>query len=1058
MSSSKQNKPKLTDSEECRKKKNILIQDNRRKKPTRFTGEPSIFTKLPSNSDIQKEIRISQNSLQGALSMAKAVSAILEIRKGRDGKEMEFCNSELEVENLKNIKCQAGQDSQIQNDNDLGPHLAPQKNSIPEPGAVSQSMTKDQSVLTEQADLHDFSVNYEQHSTTTPAPSDDGVCTKVTQVSQTQNDHLQPNCCDCEHCLEYVASQGKRQQRKVRFEDPAASKITGTEVFKSALKNYSNSSQHIDECSCDKKKLPISPCNSAIVHVKASFLSEENLGNTDAQPEKRLVVQALPSLTIKRDLSVQKVPSVSIPSPGAPPYVPSQQNVGLCEMSYSQIQSDQRSCMLKTSSGKESSDKHVLKAKPKLHDGYRKHIHHGRIAGTSLNDETRKHSSQGQRSSKGSCDSPVLGKRSRVTDASLRKLLSQEKYYSCCRKCRTNYFLTDLYYGVCGKCDNIPSQTHEEKQHMCDSTPDVVKAAASLNQCTTCLRHFPKSELFHGHCIQCQIMKNKMRLFQCNVCLNSVPSTEYVNGKCNRCHYRFKSDTQKDLLDAYPVLQGPTMDRILDTVLNETPFFSNVNEVQSIDRSPSTTESISFQENKETDPLFRANEKGTKSFTLQEEIMETQVLVANDKTRKSSVNSYKAHFATKDYVRDSDINRKNKSIKTPLEGSKQNNKQEVMFKNFESGDDCGLHATVLKFQETPYTGPPETEHLSSSSGLQTYNEEDISRRSTGSSQLEAQAAYDKFNNNDDVGGDANDDTGSYEQDFESESKCSDIELEVSKDNGGYSRMYPSAAPNVVYGTEEQDTRAYVHRTAETQTSGKDLPKRNPKRVSKNLGTRLPIMGNAQHHGSNTKNIGSSDPGKVLQLDNNVLEPDDETEESSNRIYSDKSDDTSESLSYTNMKAKNSSRNKSRDHGNISKTLHNRNRRPHKYCHSDHIESSESAEQSKYSSSESNSHAATSKNIDYSHKRSFRDLQNRTKLNSDPAVDERKYSVSKCHQQCFDDNYNRKKSVQTLKIASVKEHPQSPRRVAMPKETAACRNKPKDYNSGKKHLKHTTTYM
>jgi hypothetical protein len=1019
-----------------------------KKKPTSFTRQSCIFTKRPSNSDIQKEIRKSQDSLQGALSTAKAISAILKVRTGRDGKEMQFRNSELEFETFKNIKSQAGHDTQIQNDNDVGLHLASQIRSIPEPGGVSQSMTKDQIVLTDQADMPDVSLNYKQRSTRSPVPSNVCVRTKLMHESQTQNDHSQPCSCDCEHCLEYVASQVKRRQMKLRSEDPAAFKNTDTKVLKSTLKNDS----------CAKEKMHIGPCNSAVIHSKASFPSEENVGNTDPQPERRLVVQALPSLTIKRDLSVQKVPSVSIPSPGAPPYVPLQQNVGLCEMSHSQVQLGQRACMSKTCNDNRSTDKRVLKAKPKLHDGYRQYILHEHTAGTTLKDETRKHSDQEQRSSRGSCASSVSGKRSRMTDASLRKLLSPEKYHRWCRRCKNNSPLTDLYYGVCGKCRNIPSSSHEVKQYVCDSTPDVVKAAACLDRCMTCLRHFPKSELFHGHCIQCQIVKNKMRLFQCNICLNSVPSTEYVNGKCNRCHYRFKSDTQKDELDTHPVLQGPKMDRILNTVLDETPFFFNINEAQCIDKSPSTRESTSIQKNKESDPLFRANKKGAKSYMVQEETMKTQYFIANDRTRKNSVNNRKAHFATEEYLKGNDINKENKSIKTHLDESKQNNKQEVMFQNFESDDECEFHGTIRAAsvcQKTPYTGPPETGHLSSSLGIHNYDEEDISSGSNGSSWMEVQATYDRSRNYD--GGIANSDIDGYEQDFKSESKSSDIELKVSEDNGGYSRMYPSAPSNVKYGTEEQETQAHVHKIAEIQISVHDFPKRNPKRVSKNLGTVLPIMDNAQNHLLDMSNRDNSDPDKMSQLDNKILEPSDETDASSNRIYNDKSDDTSESVSDTNMKAKDGSRNKSLVHGNISKTLPNRNRQPYKYCHNDHIESSQAAEKPKYSSSKSIAHATTSRNVDCSHKHSFHNRQNRTKLNnSDPAINNRRYNVSKCHQQCFDDNYNGRKPIQTLKIASVKEHLQSPRTPAVTKKSAACRNKPKDYNAGKKQLKLTTT--
>jgi hypothetical protein len=1023
LSSSKQNESKLTGSEEWKKEKTIPMQDNLRNKPTSFTKQACVTNKHPSNSDIQKEIRVSQDSLQGALSAAKAVSAILEVRAGRGGKEVKFHNSEEEFEKSKKIKSQAGQDNQIQNGN-AGLHLTSQVHTIPGTGAVSQSRTKDKNVL-HPADMPACSLNVEKHSAETHVCVD----TKLVRESQTRNDHSKTCSCGREQSLAYVASQVKRQQRKLRSEDKTALKNTGTKVLKSALKNDNSSSQHKCVCSCSKEKALISPCTSAPIHVEASFPSEVNLGNRTSQAERRLVVQALPSLSIKRGLSVQKVPSVSIPSPGAPSNVSQQQNVGLCKISHSQIQLNQTVCTSKNCGGKRDANKSVLKAKPKLQDGYRQYTHHEHTSSSTPKDETRKHSEQEERNSGGSRASSVSGKRSKMTYRSPRKEFSPKEYHSWCKRCRNNFPVRDLYYGMCGKCRNIPSPS-QVKQLMCDPTPDVMKAAACLDQCRTCLRHFTKSELFHGHCIQCQIVRKEMRLIQCNTCLNSVPSTEYINGKCNHCHHGFKSAAQKDELDAHPVFQGPAMDRILNTVLDEMPFLFNISKAQCIDRNPSS--SVSVQKNKQTNALLRVNKKETNSYIVQELTMKTSDSIANDETRKNNVKNSKARFA-KEYFNHSGINKGMKSMATPLQVSRQNDKQAVKFQNLESDDDCEFHSKIRtdsECQETSHTRPAETELLSSSSGLRNYDEKDISSNSNGSIQIEAEAVYDSSKND---GGNTNSDIDGYKQDFECGSKSSDTELEVPKDNGGYSGMNPSAPAIVRYNNAEQETQI-----AEIQTTIQDLPNVDQKSVSRNLWTRSSIVDSARHR-LGVSNTGNSDPDKLSLFDAKVLELSDKTDESSNRIYSDKYDDTSESVSDTNIKAESSSRNKNVDHVNVSKTLPNRNRQSDKYCHNDHTESSQAAESHKYSSSESIPHAETGRNVDCSHKCSSYKGQSSKKINFGAAVD-------KSQQQFFDYNYNKRKHIQTPKIASVKEYPQSPRTVAFTKKSAECRNKSEDYDT------------
>jgi len=1074
----------------------------------------------PSNSDIQKEIRRTQANLRGALSAAKGISAILKVATGKEGKKIQFCNSEVEFGKFKNIKSQKRHDTPIQNDSDV--HLASQMHGIQEPGGVSQNMAKDNSVvLTNQADMSNYSLNCEQCNIDTPVPSN--ICTNQLHESQSHKDHSQLYSCNCGQCHQNMISQVKRRERKLGSDDSAAFRNTDTKVLKSTSQNDDNSSHHISVCNCGKEKEHIDSCNLAVINLKASFSSEENLGNMKPQPGSRLVVQALPSLTIKRDLSVQKVPSVQIPPPGASPYMPPQQNVILCKMSHNQIQLDQQDCTPETSDNKKSTDKKVSKAKPKLKDGSRQYVHHEHTASSTLQDKTRKHTRQKHRSYGRSCASSGLGKTHRMTEegthhdsilqtkpavylgsgkckeckgnfltneiksgycitcygrshnvlnlstksglyqrklhiplgGSLMKQPSPKQYESWCRRCGNNFPLRDLSYEVCGRCHNIPFPYYKAKQHKGNSATDVVEAAAHLNQCSTCQKYFPKSELFHGHCIQCQIMKKETRLFQCNICLNSVPCTEYVNGKCNYCHYKFKSDTQKDELHAYPVLQGPAMDRILNTVFDEPSFLFDINKAQDINRSPSTGENMSHQNKKENGHFFGAEKKETRpSYLAQDATMKIPGFTVNDKSRRSKGKKSKAYFATEEYLNDNE----NKSIKKSLEICKQNDRQTVEFQNAQSenlklDDEHEVPAKTsgaYKHQAVPYFEEKERECLSLFLGIQNYDNEDASSDSNGSSQMEAQVACDNINNDD--RGSAMDSNG-YEQDMESRSKGTDTELEVSKDNGEYLRMYPAVPPNVKCGTKEKETQS---QTAAVQTI-EDLSKETPKRVFQDIRTNLLIMDNEKYYQLSTSNRGKSDPDKLSQSSNKTHKPGDETDESSSRIHSDKFDDTSESFSDTNIETENGSKNESLDHGNFPKTSLDKGRQPHKHSHHYHSENPVAPDEPQYSPSKSKTNATVSKEVDYSHKHTSYKRQKITKYHSGRAAEDiRRHSSLKYHQQCFDGNSRRKKPVQTQKFASVKENQQPSRVDAISKKSPACKNESKHDSSEEKQLEVMTT--
>jgi len=1082
-SAHKQKKQDVVEQKEFRNKKNILVQNYTRKKPTKFEENPCIIKSLPSSSDIEKEIRITQASLRGGLSAAKGVSALLETMVGNEGKEIQVHNSGFETGNLSNINFQRRQQyTQVPADNDV--HFTSQSRNISTSGDASQRKENyPVSNITNEAGMPETTLTYEKRDTRTAIPSDISAGTNHLHEFQSEDPHSQPHSCGCKR----VASQIKKWPRKLESEGSAACKGTDTKV---SSQYYKNSSSHMSTCKFGEQRVHANASNSAVLHLKASFSSEEN---RDPQPGRRLAVQTLPSLTIKRDLSVQKVPSVSIPSPDAPPFVPTQLNVGLCKISHSRIQTEPYDGSSKTLDHKK--DNKVSEVEP------------------TLKGKTRKHTEQKYRHYRGSVASSELGKRDRmikesahddllfrakpvaelasvkciehegnvlagemkggrcftghsrshdeltlptgseffqkipqcVPDMSPLQQQSTEQCQILCERCGNSFVLRDLYHGVCGKCRNVPSPKSEAKRHMCGSTPDIIKPAAVLSRCSVCLRHFPESELFHGHCIQCQLVKRETRLCQCNMCLNSVPSTEYHNGKCNRCHYKFKFDTQKNELESYPAVHGSARYRMLNTVLDGTSLFFGINKAEGINKSISINEHMSVQNKKENHHLSGTDKGNLQNCTVKEASAETPGFGVNNRTRENNVRNSKAQFLREEYFVSSD--NENNLTRESVDIFKQSDKQSLKFQKaqsekLKSSNDCETHAVIRaadNLRATTCFGEDGGRNLSLPLGdLKNDDEEDAFSGSSGPTHEGTNAPGDSIISD---GGSSvtNGNTGSGITN-------SDTEPEVSEDSNGCSRMYVPVPRNVRYRSTEQELQTHVHNIASVPLTG-DLSKETPKLAHMDTGKKLRIMDDALHHQLRTSNRGETYHDKMLQCVAKTFELPEEADGSRSRIYSDKYGHTLES--HSDAKAGDGSGFKDSDCGRISRCSAEENMQLFKHHRYDHSESHQVADKSRYLTSESKSQAAPGKTFDYSQKYSQNTAEYHLGTTSNAS---RRHSISKYHHY-FDDDYNRGKPVHIEKDVRVEESPELLRAVAISKESSACRNgsKEDDDNEEKHHV-------
>jgi hypothetical protein len=1072
---SKQKKQELVDPKEFRNKKSPSVQGYMRKKPRHFTGNPRITNRLPSSSDIEKEIRITQASLRGGLNAAKGVSAVLETMTGKEGKEIQVHNSECEFGKLKFQRRQ--QDTQATADNDV--HLISQTHDVVTPGDASQRTENYPIVNVKRHEgMPDLALNYEKCTTGNPELC---VCSKQTHKFQAQNPRVQPHTCGCKH----VVSQVKKRQGKLESEDSTACRNTDAKEWKSTSQYCSSSSCHAGVCKCSEQKVHMKACNSALLHLKSSFSPEEI---KDPQPGSRLVVQTLPSLTIKRDLSIQKVPSVSIPSPDAPPFVPTQENIALCKMSHSQIQQEPHDTASNTLDHKQGTDKKVSEYEPKLEDRTRKHTdqkhrhyrvsrvlselvkrdkvaedstHHDLLrqtipateSGTVRSNECERnvltHEKKGLHSVTGYGRSKDELKLAAATEFSQRKpqsaphmsLLKQsspEQHQTLCKTCGNTFLLRDLHYGVCGKCRNTSSPKLEAKYQVRGSTPGAVKAAARLNQCRGCLRHFPESELFQSHCIQCQLEIKEMRLFQCNVCLNSVPGTEYNNGKCNHCHHKFQSDAQKDELDSYPAVEGPPMYRILNTVLDETSLFFDTSKAQGINKSLPIGDNRSVRNKKKSHHLSGADKETRQSYVVEKARAETPCTISNTKPRKNSVRNSKVHFVAEEYVISSDS--ENKSIKTSVDVFKQSDKkvlkfQEALSEKLESYDDCETRTMIRatdNCRATSYFGEKGREYLSLSFGSRNNEEEGASNDSNELRHVGTKAACD--NDNSDGGSSGRNDN------TESGSTNSNTESEVTQENKEVSRKPLSVPANVRYRTTKQETQTHARIIAAVQMT-EDLPKETSDLAHTDIGKKLHIMDNALHHQLDTSNRRERSLEEVSQCDSKALELQ-KTDGSSIRTYNNKYDHSLKSLSE--VKAGNGAGVKDFDHGIISRSSSDENMQHYKHHHYDNSESLQVSDKHQFCMSVSKSHAATCKTVDCSQNYSYNTMEYHSGTVSNES---RRQNTSKHHHHYFDDNDNWRKTEEDIRVKKLQE---SLRAVTIFKKLSTCKSKSKDDDNEEKH--------
>jgi hypothetical protein len=614
------------------------------------------------------------------------------------------------------------------------------------------------------------------------------------------------------------------------------------------------------------------------------------------------------------------------------------------------------------------------------------------------------------------------------------KQQSMEQCQTLCERCGDGFVLQDLYYGVCGKCRNVPSPKLEAKHHTCVSTPDIIKAAAVLNQCSVCLRHFPESELFHGHCIRCQLVKKETRLCQCNVCLSSVPSTEYHNGKCNRCYYKLKSDTQKDELESYPGVNESVRYRMLNTVLGGTSLLFDINKAQGINRSISISENMSVQNKNENRHLSGTDKERTHNCTDKKARVDTPGFIVNNRPRKNSVRNSKVQFLREEYFINND--NENKLVRKSVDIFKQSDKQALKYQKTQSEklksyDDCETHTVFREadnLQATPHFGEDGRGNLTLSFDLKRYDE-GTSSDSNGPTNVGTRAACDSIIS----------EGGSSVTDGNTGSGItrSDTDTEVSEDSKECSGMYMPVPRNVRYGRTEQELQPHVHNKAAVPMT-EDLSKQTPKLAHIDSGKKSCIMDNALRRQLCTSNRGERDAEEMLQCDAKEFELHEETHGAFSRIYNDKYDHTLESRS--DVKAGNVRGVKDFDFGRISSSSAEENTQLFKHHHYDHSGSHQVTEKSKYSTFKSKSHAAPGKTFDYSQKCG----QNTAEYHSGAASNESKrHSTSKYHQHYFDDDYNKNKPVHIEKDVRVEESPELLRAVAISKKSSACKNGSKD---------------
>ncbi|PSN39097.1 hypothetical protein C0J52_07342 [Blattella germanica] len=456
--------------------------------------------------------------------------------------------------------------------------------------------------------------------------------------------HTTPGYCNCINSRRNTVTQARIMHKKLHLADQKTSREHEDNTTKThctcnkdrtnfkkqtksncnCIKAYSSeksATELQEKCACMRvctcgESMHFSKCsNSAVIHVKTCSESEEIMTQEEIHIGKKLISQVLPSVSIKRDLSVQKIPSVRIPPPGATPYVSANKNVSLWGVSHSQIELDlwdcpsnsqankeRMICQEKSSASKCSCTQTVMRKKKAGKCNLVFETMPAIDLDNGLCAECNAYLSK-QELKTGHCIScknkgqGILSENKIYQEGSYEAGQSNignvEQLAAKCIRCLKACNINELYCGLCKICFNV--SVHEEITKFCltSPTPDMIKAAAHLGQCDECHRYFPESELFQGHCIMCQITKKEVRLYQCNLCLNSVPSIEYFEGKCVRCYRMIVYDNSRAATSSKGLA---VVQQNVNSVFDGTPFLFDLNVAQGINRIVCSDKNMSRKE------------------------------------------------------------------------------------------------------------------------------------------------------------------------------------------------------------------------------------------------------------------------------------------------------------------------------------------------------------------------------------------------------------------------------------------------------------------------------
>ncbi|XP_069679811.1 uncharacterized protein [Periplaneta americana] len=801
VSSSKQKKQKMVGSKEEKSKKSPVMLHETKRNRKNFKEQQFILGSHQdeaTNTDVQQGMLKTEATIQEALSITKNVPTVPNFRQERQ-------KSNLDMKLLKSRKEQCGESHCLNN--------AHAKNHT----HINKQYDTAQWMLSGQSDKPNF-IPACPHNIINPLI----VPNTLDRSNVLHDSHSQlatSAVCNCEHRSPYVTSPVASQKRNMKSK---------------GMDKGSDSREYKLPCKCCKCKAGITNNNSALIHIKSSVPTETGQEEHAFRPENKLAVHALPTLKIERDLFVQKMPVVRIHPPKIPPSVSIRKNVGHCNVTHSQLEFGQ--CKSNTSDGSLDNEEDISEVYRDVQDSVEIQAHKTKVntfeapCTPSMSDKKAKGNRQDIvfqtmpvadiQSNEGEDNSLInnIMKKQIVTshrkntklamgsDSSHReprkpsneKDLRFEQYQSLCKICENKFPLRNLYYGICIGCRTVTAPVHKENQRASSSPSTVVKTAAKLHQCHTCCRHFPKSELFRGHCIQCQIMNEDVHLSQCRVCLNSVPSVEFLNGICKNCRERVKSGD--------PQSQEP-LDRLFDRI----PFLFDLNHAQGINRTYPIRENSSVYQNKEelnSLQLSKSTEKEMETTQRTEGQGKEDVTSSTDLPRKSSFKQTKMQNG-KEIPFSPTV-----TFKSPSPDSDSNDEDAPFWARSE-----------FRHRAMPYFTYKDKEHLyrlSTMLGLDTDDD------SSGSEKMEVVEGK-KHGNVDQI---ENADFGN-----ESDSKSSISEDRTKKETF---EIQPKRGP------KEQETQTNIRKIASVQTTIKDVPRKIPKLGVKNLGKQSPLVDETQH--------------------------------------------------------------------------------------------------------------------------------------------------------------------------------------------------------------------